>query len=94
VARIVRCEECRGTGAIAFEKGPAVERCTACRGIGVRFPDPATAAQDLRDALSTTSVAPELLELGADGAIRALAGARALLEERLGRVEVELRRRG
>jgi hypothetical protein len=93
VARIARCEECRGTGAVAFEKGPAVERCTACRGIGVRFPEPASAARDLRDALSTTSADAQLLELGADGAIRAVAGVLALLEERLGRLEAELRRR-
>lgn len=93
MARVYVCDGCRGTGAIGFDRGPAVERCTQCRGAGVLFPEPATAARDLRDAVLRTSVDERFLELGGDWVVRALASTVALLEERLARVEAELERR-
>jgi hypothetical protein len=93
MARVYVCEECGGSGAIGFDRGPAVERCTRCRGAGVVFYEPSTAARDLRDAVLRTSVDERFLELGPDWVIRALASTVALLEERLARVEAELERR-
>jgi hypothetical protein len=93
VARVYVCDDCRGTGAIGFAKGPAVERCTRCEGVGVLFPEPATAARDLRDAVLRTSVDERFLELGTAWVIRALASSLARVEERLARLEAELDRR-
>jgi hypothetical protein len=93
MARVYVCEECRGTGAVGFDRGPAVERCTACKGAGVLFHEPGTAARDLRDMVLRTSVDERFLELGSDWVIRALASTVAGLEERLARVEAEVERR-
>jgi hypothetical protein len=93
MARVFVCTECRGTGAIGFDTGPAVERCLRCQGAGVLFQEPATAARDLRDAVLRTSVDEQFLELGPDWVVRALASSLALLEERLARLEAELDRR-
>jgi hypothetical protein len=92
VARVFVCEECGGAGAHGYARGPAVERCPRCRGAGVRFADPQTAARDLRELLASTT-SPELVELGEGAAVRALAAALALVEERLAAVEAELQRR-
>jgi hypothetical protein len=34
------CTECGGKGAIGFDRGPAAEPCTRCRGTGRMFSDP------------------------------------------------------
>jgi hypothetical protein len=89
VPRVQLCEECGGSGAQVFERGPA-ERCPRCGGVGLRFADPASAARDLRDLLTASGAdAPELLALGPGGALRALAAALALLEERVAAAERE-----
>lgn len=94
MARVHACEECRGIGAHGYERGPAVERCTRCGGAGVVFGEPRTAARDLHDLLTAPGAdSPELLALGAGGALRALSAALALVEARVAETEQELARR-
>lgn len=91
--RVQLCEECGGSGARLYERGPAAERCPRCGGVGLRFADPTSAARDLRDLLTGSAAEPELLALGPGGALRALAAALALVEERVAATERELARR-
>ncbi|HVV56830.1 MAG TPA: hypothetical protein VHC45_00600 [Gaiellaceae bacterium] len=93
MARVHVCADCGGTGARTYERGRPVERCTACRGAGVVFADPATAARDARELVTAPAPSPELLALGPGGGVRALAAALELLEERLAAAEAELARR-
>jgi hypothetical protein len=94
VPRVQLCEECGGSGAHLYERGPAAERCPRCGGVGLRFGDPASAARDLRDLLTASGAdASELLALGPGGALRALAAALALVEERVAATERELARK-
>jgi hypothetical protein len=92
--RVHLCEECGGSGALPYDRGPAAERCPRCGGVGVRFADPQAAARDLRDLLTAPGAdSPELLALGPGGVVRALAAALALVEARVAETEAELARR-
>lgn len=93
MARVHVCTDCGGVGARTYERGQPVERCTTCRGAGVVFSDPATAAQDARELVTAPAPSPELLALGPGGGVRALAAALELVGERLAAAEAELARR-
>jgi hypothetical protein len=83
------CDECGGAGAHGYERGPAVERCPRCAGVGLVFADPATAARDFLH-LITGVQGSELSALGEGGALRALAALTARLEARCEQLQQDL----
>jgi len=89
MSRIAICGECHGAGVLQYDRGPAVERCPRCLGIGLTFADRSRAARDFLELL-TAPTGPELAQLGEGGAVRALALLAARLEERCERLEREL----
>jgi hypothetical protein len=91
MARVSLCNECRGLGAHGYERGPVVEPCRACNGVGLRFADQATAASDLRDVLVNVTARTELLEASGEGVVlRATGVVLAGLEQRIAALEREL----
>lgn len=92
MARVFVCDECEGRGLQTFDRGPAVERCTGCDGVGLRFASPPTAARDFSTELTSPQGA-ELVGLSEADTVRALAWLVARTEERCEAVERELERR-
>ncbi|MGH3003120.1 MAG: hypothetical protein ACRDM1_10765 [Gaiellaceae bacterium] len=92
MSQVAICGECGGEGYLGYDRGPAVERCPGCRGAGLLFGKPSTAARDFRDLITGPS-GSELAALPKGGALRALAVLAAGLEERCERLELELARR-
>lgn len=89
--RVFVCEECDGRGVQTYDRGPVVERCPGCAGVGVRFADRSTAARDLEAAV-TGSADAALATLGEGGLLRAVAHVAAELEARCETLERELGR--
>lgn len=91
MGNIFVCDECNGAGAHGYDRGPAVERCPRCAGVGLVFSNRATAARDFLE-LTTGVRGSELTALGEGAAIRALAGLAARLEARCEELQQELDR--
>lgn len=83
--RLTQCPECQGTGAIAFDTGPAAEPCQRCAGTGWLYSG--RAGRGLFGAM--------VIEGGAllDPKMRLLLNGLIALEERVAQLERELGRR-
>ncbi len=93
MGRLHLCEECAGTGAIAFDSGPAAENCRRCSGVGVLMLGEGSILGELRKLFSVTQSDEGLLTQAAPGAEwRLLLLALTSLEDRLTAIERELAR--
>jgi hypothetical protein len=91
VGSIFVCDDCGGAGAHGYDRGPVVERCPRCAGVGLIFGNAATGARDFLDLLTGVR-GTELTALGEGVAIRALAVLAARLEEQCEQLQQELNR--